>query len=120
MTILVCGSRTWTDPARIVRELRSRTENTVGTRIIHGNAIGADQLAGDAARQLGLSVRAYPAEWERYGKSAGYRRNTQMLDESPDLVLAFWDGQSKGTAHTIAEARRRGIPIHVVTKDTRR
>ncbi len=49
------------------------------------------------------------------GRRAGLDRNVRMLDSKPDLALAFWDGQSRGTGHTITEARRRNIPVTVVT-----
>ncbi len=54
------------------------------------------------------------------GRRAGPERNIRMLDSTPDLVLAFWDGQSRGTRHTISEARRRNITVRVVTERTAR
>jgi hypothetical protein len=65
------------------------------------------------------NVRVFPADWERYKRRAGIIRNLEMLDQEPDLVIAFWDGKSRGTAHTIGEARRRGIPVEVVSADPR-
>jgi len=85
-----------------------------GTTIVHGGASGADGLARKAARALHLNETAYPADWKRYGKRAGIVRNLEMLDLAPALVLAFWDGQSPGTRHTIEEARRRGIEVEVI------
>lgn len=80
---------------------------------MHGGAPGADQLAARAARKLGLEVEEYRADWGKYGRRAGMLRNLEMLNRNPDFVLAFWDGQSKGTAHTIREARRRGMHVAV-------
>ncbi len=76
---------------------------------------GADPIAHNVAVGLGWNVEPYPADWERHGRRAGHLRNLAMLDYPPDLVLAFWDGQSPGTRHTITEARRRGIPVEVHT-----
>jgi hypothetical protein len=88
--VLVCGSREWTDRATIrmwLSKLPSETE------IVHGGARGADALAGDVAAELGLAVRAYPADWKTYGKAAGPIRNQTMLDaERPARVIAFTAG----------------------------
>jgi hypothetical protein len=83
---------------------------------LHGGARGADQLAGMIARRLGLSERIITPDWQTHGRAAGIVRNVTMLDTGPDLVLAYWDGGSTGTAHTIREAQRRGIPTEVVTR----
>jgi hypothetical protein len=112
LTVLVCGSRSWLGVTRIESRLR---ELPRGTRIIHGGARGADDIADTIALELGFDVGVFVADWRRHGRSAGVRRSLAMLDdERPDLVLAFWDGRSKGTAHTINAARERGIPVEVV------
>lgn len=85
-----------------------------GTRILHGGARGADELAGRAAHALDLPATVFRPDWRRYGGRAGILRNLAMLDEGPELVIAFWDGSSPGTRHTIEEARRRGIPVEIV------
>ena len=104
MRVLICGSRTWTD----VEAIRDCLVNLpVNTTVIHGGALGADSLAGAVAQILGLKIEVYPADWEKYGKNAGFKRNLEMLDTKPDLVLAFWDGKSKGTAHTVGHAQAR-------------
>jgi hypothetical protein len=78
-----------------------------------------DGLSRDPARarraRLCYAVEVYVADW-RVGRRAGLERNIRMLDSKPDLVFAFRDGQSRGTGHTIAEARRRNIPVGVVTE----
>ena len=114
MKVLVCGSRSWTNAETIRRRLAKFPR---GTEIIHGNARGADKLAAIVANGLGFTVTAFPAQWNpagRYDPKAGFKRNNRMLDENPDLVLAFWDGRSTGTAHTLSEAVRRDIPFEVV------
>jgi len=112
MKVLVCGSREWIDyPA--VRDRLARLPGD--TEIIHGGASGADFWAKLSARHLGLPEQAFPADWRTHGKRAGILRNLQMLDECPDLVIAFQVNGSRGTQHTIDEARRRGIPVEVHT-----
>jgi hypothetical protein len=113
--VLVCGSRRFTNPFRVSLSIHERLRKLpAGTLIIHGDASGADRMAAQSAAAHDLTSRAYHADWERHGKRAGIIRNLAMLDAGPDLVLAFWDGKSPGTAHTIGEARRRGIDVEVV------
>jgi hypothetical protein len=110
-TILACGSRNYTNYEEIRLVLRGRQfEFPEPLRLIHGAARGADTLAARAAVDLGYEqVEAFPADWEHEGKRAGILRNLQMLDENPDLVIAF--GEGRGTSHTVGEALRRGIPV---------
>lgn len=112
MIVLVCGSRNWMD-AGIVRDRLSELprEELV---ILHGSARGADNIAHWWAVDHRVQVRPFPAQWETHGKRAGFIRNIEMLDEDPDLVIAFWDGTSRGTLHTINSAQARGIPVEVI------
>jgi hypothetical protein len=112
--ILVCGDRNWSDYDIIRDHLSCLNSSTI---IITGGCRGADKLAEKAAIELGLEVQVFEAQWDLYGKSAGPIRNIAMLDQQPSLVLAFHDDieHSKGTAHTVREARKRKIPIKIVT-----
>lgn len=111
--ILVCGSRGWTD----ANAIRERLDQLAGPyTILHGAAKGADIIAANHAASKGYEAHAYPADWARHGKRAGIVRNNEMLDQNPDLVIAFQLDNSRGTQHTINEARRRGIPVEVHTK----
>lgn len=111
MRVLVCGSRTWSDLDPIRERLRQFPPSTI---IIHGAAPGADLIADGLAEYFGFGVEAYPANWQKYGKRAGPMRNIEMLDSEPNLVLAYWDGESPGTAHTIREAQKRGIKVEII------
>lgn len=110
MIVLACGSRGWADIHVIRRRLLALPPDAT---ILHGAAPGADAIAAGLAEDFGFTVRAYPADWETYGKRAGVLRNLRMLDEQPDLVLAFQIGGSRGTQHVINEARERGIAVEV-------
>ena len=114
MKVLVCGSRSWTSPYPVRLRLYDLAQANRDLIVIHGAARGPDRAADDAAKDFHLRSEAFPADWEKHGKRAGFVRNLQMLDEEPDLVLAFWDGKSRGTEHTISEARKRGIPVEVI------
>lgn len=109
--ILVCGSREWIDREAIRQVLAALPKDTV---VMHGAARGADMQADYIALELGLLVRRFHADWERFGRRAGIERNLQMLAKGPEHVYAFWDGTSPGTRHTINEARARGIPVTIV------
>jgi hypothetical protein len=104
----------WTDRDRICEALLN-LEGRDGTVIVTGGGRGADTIADDVARELGFERLIVPANWERYGRSAGPRRNTRMLDLHPVQVIAFrLFGSSPGTDHCVREARRRDIPTRVV------
>ena len=87
------------------------------TLIIQGAARGADTLAKVAAIYLGIPWQSFPADWDAHGKKAGPIRNQQMLDEKPDLVIAFHPdtGCTPGTLDMISRARAAGVPVRVVT-----
>jgi hypothetical protein len=123
MRVLVCGSRTITDKKFITSTLKQVFVELIKANpdetytVITGGAAGPDKIANDwAERQWERSVfiksiEVYPAQWDKYGKSAGYKRNRQMIDSGVDLVIAFWDGGSKGTEHTMDLAKRCGIKV---------
>ena len=110
MIILACGSRDWDNQEIVRAALQELDESSV---VVSGAARGADSIAADLAREMGLEVWEFAADWEAYGKRAGMMRNLQMLDQNPDQVWAFWDGQSRGTAHTVRAARKRGIQVRI-------
>jgi hypothetical protein len=83
--------------------------------VVSGGAKGADTLAIDYAKECGYVWKVFPANWERDGKSAGYKRNVEIVNNS-DVVIAFWDGKSKGTAHTINLAKEQKKPCFIYTK----
>ena len=114
MKVLVCGSRKVSDPDATRNAIAARLGSLPkDVTILHGGANGVDMWADAIAWAMGLPATVMPADWETHGRSAGILRNNDMLDLEPDLVLAFWDGSSRGTKHTIDEARRRGIPVEV-------
>lgn len=115
MRVLACGDRRWSDMVTIRRRLADLAEAELPELLIHGDAMGADRMAGYAAELLGIPTQPVPAEWQRYGKRAGHIRNQQMLDMAPDLVLAFHDNllASKGTRDMVRRARTAGILVRI-------
>ncbi len=80
--------------------------------IVSGCASGADAIGERYAKENGLEVEKYPADWKTYGRSAGPRRNKQMA-EICDFVICFWDGKSRGTKSMIDYARKCNKPIKI-------
>lgn len=109
--IIVCGSRGWED-AQAIRSVLQGLEPGEDT-VVHGNAHGADRLAGEIAVELGLEVEVHPADWST-GKGAGFARNEKMASLGADACIAFWDGQSPGTRDMMDRAERHGIKVAVV------
>lgn len=108
--VAIVGSRTYPD-LDLVREYVA--ELPEGTVVISGGARGVDSVAEQAARKRGLETLVVYPDWKTYGKSAGMRRNITIVD-SADLIVAFWNRESKGTKHTIAYAEKKLKPVIVV------
>lgn len=81
--------------------------------IISGTAKGADTLGERYAEEKSYEVWRYPADWNTYGKKAGYIRNEKMAQVA-DALVAFWDGKSRGTKHMIDLAYKYGLEVRIV------
>jgi len=80
--------------------------------VVSGGAKGVDSWAEAAARERGLGVEVFHADWRGLGRRAGPIRNGQIVGGS-DRIVAFWDGHSRGTLNTIVQAHRAGLEIHI-------
>jgi hypothetical protein len=84
--------------------------------VIEGGAKGADQGAAQWAEHEGVTLMKFPADWATFGRSAGPRRNAQMLSKGqPDVVIAFPGG--RGTANMVAQAKAAGVTVILVEND---
>lgn len=117
MRVLVCGGRNYQARKRLYRVLDDVFSDLGGiTLIVHGNARGADRLAGDWAKARDVPCGTFDADWGRYGAKAGPMRNQKMLDSAkPDLVVAFPGG--KGTAHMVSIAEIAGVPVQKIASE---
>lgn len=110
MRTIIAGSRSITD-YRAVCDAVTESGFDV-TTVVSGTAHGVDQIGERWAGKHGVQVDRFPAQWDRDGKSAGYKRNVVMAILS-DALIALWDGKSRGTKHMIEEAKRRGLRVFV-------
>ena len=117
--VIVAGSRDYTDFDKVEYELmmyfKAKGLHRSDVEIVSGTARGADQLGEQFALKYGLKLTKFPADWDKYGKSAGYIRNVEMAKYA-DVLFAFWDGKSKGTGHMIKIATSADIEVHVIIK----
>ena len=84
--------------------------------VVSGGATGADALGEQYASERGLIIERHPADWKKNGRAAGPIRNAEMADIS-DALIAFWDGQSRGTKSMIDLAKRKGLQVAIVRYD---
>jgi hypothetical protein len=113
--IIIAGSREGIHPDLIfgtLDRLFGRPAEWI-TELVSGTARGVDSIGEDWARQRGVRIRQFPAEWDKFGKRAGFLRNQQMA-EYADCLVAFWNGQSKGTKHMIDIMKNLGKPVEVI------
>lgn len=110
MKVIVTGSRDWDDKQTVYRELDALAPSV----IIHGGARGADALAHRYALAHHIDTLVYEADWKKYGRGAGARRNQLMVDEGADFVLAFPLPNSVGTWDCWRRATTAGIPGKIV------
>lgn len=123
--VLVCGDRDWDDPDFIEAVIRYHLSVVRIDPLIHGAAPGADSMADEIAKKLGITRLPFHAEWKVYGGHAGPRRNRIMLHEGvPDLNYAFHDsliGTSRGTRHMVRLTLEAEVPTilfhHGTTRD---
>lgn len=127
LRIIVAGSRDFNNFELLFKSVEKIQEDIVDKKfedisrvcIVSGTARGADRLGELYAERIGLHIYRFPADWNNLGKRAGYVRNAEMAkfavkDENYGVLIAFWDGKSKGTKHMIDLAEKNGLEVHIV------
>lgn len=125
--IIVAGGRDFNDCDLLSTTLLGIIENLITTNIldkslqlefISGTCRGADILGEQFAESCGYKIKRFPANWEGFGKRAGYIRNGYMAKYASEadigILVAFWDGSSRGTGHMINIAKRYGLDVKVI------
>jgi len=114
--VIIAGSRDFSDYALLSEKcdsLLSRKRKTHSIVIVSGAARGADTLGEQYARERGYAVESHRPDWNTYGKAAGFRRNAEMAQDA-DALIAFWDGQSRGTRHMIEQGQKKGLQVRII------
>jgi hypothetical protein len=113
MKVIICGGRSLYDYDLVKNVMNEVAANIKIDEIVCGEARGADSLGKRWAIENGIQIASFPADWDRYGKEAGTRRNEEMGNYA-DYVIAFWDGKSRGTKHMIHYMEQLGKSGEVV------
>ena len=113
INIIIAGGREFTDYNRLTHTLNHLTQHYRQITVVCGLARGADKLGERWAKEFQHDIEYYPADWDKHGKSAGYKRNEQMALNA-DALVAFWDGTSKGTKHMIGLAKKHKLAVRIV------
>lgn len=115
MKVIVAGGRDFEDRGYMeisIQGLIQKADIPRDFELVCGMARGADMVAYTLCKKKGNILHEFPADWDRYGKGAGHRRNREMGDFA-DCLIAFWDGESKGTKGMIDYMRKLGKPVFV-------
>jgi ABC-type Fe3+-hydroxamate transport system substrate-binding protein len=115
MKIIVCGGRTYANKLQVFKTLYQIDKANGIDNVITGGCAGADSLAGLWAEENQKVLTVIPADWKDYGRKAGPLRNLRMLEEKPDLVVAFPGG--KGTEDMVKKAIKQGISVRIVDEE---
>lgn len=110
--LAIVGSRDYPSLDLVREFVRSLRPDTV---VVSGGARGVDRVAVDEAQLLCREWEVFEADWSK-GRSAGFERNVRLVGEVDGLV-AFWDGKSRGTKHSIDLARTKGIWFRIFGPD---
>ena len=111
MKIIIAGSRTFTDYKKLCEVCDQILQDQNNIEIVSGAYYrGADKLGEKYATEKGLKLTKFPADWKRFGRAAGPKRNEQMANYA-DALVAFWDGKSRGTKNMIDLAEQLGLHL---------
>jgi len=108
MRVIVAGSRDNVSQADIDHAIEASGWVKEITVVVSGAARGADRMGENWAKRNGVAIDSRPANWDKHGKSAGYKRNQEMADNA-DALIAVWDGVSRGTKHMIDIAKDKKL-----------
>ncbi len=119
--LVIAGSRNFTDYNFFKEKVNiciSRIKEEYELIILSGHCKGVDMMVEKYAKENNLQIEIFPAEWEKYGKSAGPKRNKIMVDNA-DFAIAFSSG-GKGTESLIKFAKQKGIPLKIISIEAKK
>lgn len=122
MRLIIAGSRDFNDYDSLsyfVEQFIKDNDLTYDDlEIVSGHCKGVDLLGEQFAEEHNIPIKVFPANWKKYGRAAGPMRNTEMIkyanESNSGAVLAFWDGESKGTANTIRNSEKAGLLVETI------
>ena len=111
MKVIIAGGRTFYDMEKMNEGMNAYPGEV--TEVVCGMARGADSCGKYWVKGKNIPVAKFPAQWDKHGRSAGYKRNVEMAEYADEAVV-FWDGQSRGSMHMINIMKEMGKPVTVV------
>ncbi len=114
---IIAGGRNFDDYPKLCQVCDEFLMDQINIEIVSGAYKGADLLGERYAAERNHTIKQFPADWRRYGKSAGLKRNIEMAIYA-DFLIAFWDGKSKGTKHMIDLATQAGLNVRIYNYET--
>ena len=111
--VIIAGGRDFENYDLLKQTCNNLLRNQKDIEIVCGMANGADKLGLQYAKEMNYRIVKFPANWNKYGKSAGYKRNLQM-GEYADALICFWDGKSKGSRLMINIAKKLNLPTRII------
>lgn len=114
MKTIIAGGRDFKDYNLLKKQVDYyRLHKNEITEVVSGGAAGADSLGEMYAIENNISIKVFNADWNKHGRAAGPMRNKQMADYA-DVLIAVWDGQSKGTKNMIDQMNKLNKPVFIV------
>lgn len=112
--VLVTGSRDWEDYRAVLVAIYDAKIQFGKFILVSGNCpTGADRMAEKVCRSIDIEVELHPAEWDKYGKRAGFVRNAEMVNSGIDFCIAFIRNNSPGATMTVELAKKKDIPVKI-------
>jgi hypothetical protein len=111
MKLAIIGSRTFNN-YKLLKETLEPYKTKI-TLVVSGAAKGADSLGEKWAYENNIKTLIFPADWDTHGKRAGYIRNEDII-KNCDCCIAFWDGESKGTKHSLSLCKKYDKPVKII------
>jgi len=112
MKVIIAGGRYFDDYNELCLYCDKVLQNQINIEIVSGGARGTDSLGEKYAKKRNYGLKQFPAAWSKFGRGAGVIRNAEMANYA-DVLIAFWDGKSRGTRNMINLAKKKGLKIYV-------
>lgn len=117
MKIAIIGSRSFNDSAMMKEFIAESIDVSKVSLVVSGGALGADTLGERFAEEHNIEKLIYKPDWKKHGRAAGFIRNEQII-KAADVVFAFWDGRSKGTADSISKSYKYNKKVFIKKYDS--